>query len=113
MKTSSISPTMMRNVGIAVLAVLALGAGVYAYTEHQKYLEVAKNPTAVPSQAQQEANAQLLADVGKLMVLPEGEAPTIATVVDPAKLKSQPFFADAKVGDKVLIYTFARKAILY
>jgi len=51
--------------------------------------------------------------VGKLMVLPEGETPTIATVSDPDKLKDQAFFAHAKTGDKVLIYAKAKKAILY
>ncbi len=51
--------------------------------------------------------------VGRLIVLPVGEQPTIATVSDPARLKSQPFFADAKAGDKVLIYAVAKKAILY
>ncbi len=51
--------------------------------------------------------------LGAIMVLPEGEDPTVATVVDPEKLKDQPFFARAKKGDKVLIYTNARKAILY
>lgn len=51
--------------------------------------------------------------VGRLMVLPEGETPTIATVSDPDALKDQEFFADAKKGDKVLIYSNARKAILY
>ena len=51
--------------------------------------------------------------VGRLMVLPEGEAPTVATVTDPEKLKDQQFFQNAKEGYKVLIYTNAKKAILY
>jgi hypothetical protein len=55
----------------------------------------------------------LIAEVGKLMFLPENETPTIATVSDPSKLKDQSFFVDAKEGDKVLIYTNAKKAILY
>lgn len=55
----------------------------------------------------------LVDKVGDLMFLPIGEIPTIATVSEPEKLKNQEFFKDAKKGDKVLIYTNARKAILY
>jgi hypothetical protein len=47
------------------------------------------------------------------MVLPADETPTIATVSDPEKLKDQPFFANAKKGDKVLIFSNSAKAILY
>ena len=55
----------------------------------------------------------LTEEVGKIFVLPKNEIPTIATVSDPSALKNQAFFADAKKGDKVLIYTNAKKAILY
>lgn len=51
--------------------------------------------------------------VSQLIVLPEGEEPTVATVSDPEKLRGQPFFENAKAGHKVLIYTKARKAYLY
>lgn len=51
--------------------------------------------------------------VGKLLVLPTDETPTMATVSDPEKLKDQPFFAKAQKGDKVLIYSDSQKAILY
>ena len=51
--------------------------------------------------------------VGKLVVLPSGEQPTLATVSDAAKLQGQPFFANAANGDKVLVYNKAKKAILY
>lgn len=61
----------------------------------------------------QNETEELLANIAKFVVLPEGETPTIATVNDPDKLKNQPFFARAKKGDKVLIYAGARKAILY
>ena len=66
-----------------------------------------------PQMLAQEENKALVAKVGQLIVLPEGEEPTVATVNEPEKLKDQPFFANAKQGDKVLIYTKAKKAILY
>lgn len=61
----------------------------------------------------QQGLADVKAQVGKLIVLPEDEDPTIATVSNLAELKGQPFFANATVGDKVLIYARAKKAILY
>ncbi len=66
-----------------------------------------------PQKAAQAETQKLLSDISKLIVLPEGETPTVATVTDPEILRSQPFFAKAQTGDKVLIYTNARKAILY
>ena len=50
---------------------------------------------------------------GKLISLPAGETPTVATVSDLAPLKDQPFFKDAQIGDKVLVFKESEKAILY
>jgi len=55
----------------------------------------------------------LLKEVGKLMTLPTDEKPTIATVSDAEKVKSQSFFKLAQNGDKVLIFANSKKAILY
>ncbi len=92
------------GLGFAVFLV-AIGSSIYFYNQYQNL----KNPNR---NADKELKA-LVAEVGKLMVLPEGETPTLATVTDPAKLKSQAFFANAEQGDKVLVYAQARKAILY
>ncbi len=91
---------------LVVLLVVVLGAAVYFYVQLNQLKE---DPQKI---AQEEARS-LVIKVGKLIVLPEGEEPTVATVTDPNLLKDQPFFANAKTGDKVLIYTNARKAILY
>lgn len=56
---------------------------------------------------------QIIAKVGKLVELPQGEEPTIATVTDLEPLQGQAFFAGAAVGDKVLIFSKSKKAILY
>ena len=92
---------------VAVLLLLgATGAASYFY---KQLSEIKKNPNKV---AQDETSATIAA-VGKLMVLPTGEQPTLATVTDTSKLKDQPFFANSQNGDKVLIYTNAKQAILY
>jgi len=57
--------------------------------------------------------SETIKDISKLMVLPEDEEPTLATVTDPKKLEGQTFFAKAKTGDKILIYTNSKKVILY
>ena len=62
--------------------------------------------------AQAEVNS-LVAQVSKLIVLPTNEVPTVATVSDPSALAGQSFFTSAQKGDKVLIYSQAKEAILY
>ena len=94
-------------VTILVVAVVAAGGSTYYFYNEVSALKKDPNKTA------REETDSLVARVGKLIVLPEGETPTIATVADPEKLKDQPFFARAKTGDKVLIYTNAKKALLY
>lgn len=69
--------------------------------------------TRHPEKVGQQEIAALQAEVSRLIVLPD-EQPTLATVSDATTLKaSQPFFAQAENGDKVLIYSVAKKAILY
>lgn len=96
---------------LALVASLALLAGLYVkYLNLKKEINYLQDPQAQQARVQRETQ-ELVAQVGKLMVLPEGE-PTVATVVDAASLaKEQEFFKDAKNGDKVLIYK--DKAILF
>ncbi len=55
----------------------------------------------------------LVAEISKVIKLPENETPTIATVTDASKLSDQAFFASAQNGDKVLIYSNSKKIYLY
>ena len=74
----------------------------------QELIELKQNPEKI---AEAETNA-LIEKVGQLIELPN-EQPTIATVTDLEALKGQAFFEKAQLGDKVLIYTGAKKAFLY
>lgn len=88
------------------ILIILLGAAAYFYMQVTK---LKQDPEAV---AREEAE-QLVSVVGKIIILPADELPTVATVSDPTKLADQAFFAKAKVGDKVLLYANARKAYLY
>lgn len=55
---------------------------------------------------------KLLARVAELIILPD-ERPFVATLVDYKPLKDNPFFKDAKEGDKLLLFERMNKAILY
>lgn len=99
---------MRKVILILILLVVVLGGTTLYFFKNSK-LNSGANSEAVA-----EAEAKKLAEkVGKLIVLPVDEVPTIATVSDPEALKDQSFFVEAKKGDKVLIYTNAKKAILY
>lgn len=90
---------------LIILIVILLGTSFYLYRKVRMY----KNPDIISEKEVQD----IVEKVGELIVLPPNETPTIATVSDPEALQSQPFFAEANKGDKVLIYTDAKKAILY
>ncbi len=95
---------------IVLFFIAAIIAGSsYFYIKYQNSKKLLNQPTAVS----QDEEKNILASVGLLMELPKNENPTIATISNLEKLKSQPFFNNAKNGDKVLIYTKAKKAILY
>lgn len=56
---------------------------------------------------------ELTKQIGASFQLPAGETPTLATVSDASKVRSQAFFKDSQNGDKVLLYSKAGEAILY
>lgn len=94
---------------LTVVALFAVGTSIFLYTQYQKSQALLNNPVAA---GQLEAK-ELIKKISRLMVLPEKEEPTVATVSDYKKLKDQPFFKNAHNGDKVLIYTKAAIAVLY
>lgn len=86
-----------------------LGVGGFLlYRNWQQSQQAAANPNLAAA----ESKKVLLSRVKALVVVPD-EDPTVALVSDATKLKDQRFFANAENGDQVLIFTNAKKAILY
>jgi len=110
----------MKNTLLWSLFVILVVAGAsgtfYFYSQYkttQSKYQAAKFSLDNPKVVAEAEVKEITEKLGKLMVLPVGEEPTVATVLDKDKVKDQQFFANAENGDKVVIYSKAMKAILY
>jgi predicted negative regulator of RcsB-dependent stress response len=99
-----------KKISIAVVLFLIIGGLIassgyffYQYRQSKESLQA----------AQKKEVSSVITKIGKHIVLPKDEQPTLATVTDIKKLKGQAFFKSAVNGDKLLIYAKAKKAILY
>ncbi len=95
---------------VIVILVIVLLFSVFEVARARQEL---KNFKTNPEQATSAEVEKLVSTVNKLVDLPKDENPTVATVRDPQKLKDQPFFEKAKEGDKVLIFSNNKLAVLY
>lgn len=104
----AIQKRLLLPVIAGILAVIAFVPALYFYREYtqaKKTLETTKAEIAASGNA-------FIADLRAVMLLPD-EEPTIATVDDVEKVKMNAFFTNAETGDKVVIFTSMKKAILY
>ena len=95
--------------------VIMTTVGITAFYFYVQYKRPGMVPNASLNTAEQ---AKKDADetkrlIGEVIELPDDEEPILATVTDVAKVKNQKFFAKAQNGDRVLIYTINKKAILF
>lgn len=90
--------------------IVAIALVVLAVTAVWYFMRAAQTPE---EKAAQELAAAIVA-VEKLMILPEGDEPVLATITDAAALiAQQPFFAGSINGDQLLLYPKNSKAIIY
>lgn len=91
-----------------ILLIVLLLALFYLWFQ---YSEIKNDPLKVV----QSETTEIIKVVGEIIVLPSGELPKIATLSeeDLIKVSDQSFFTNAKVGDKLLVYSVSRKIILY
>jgi hypothetical protein len=97
------------NLLLALILLALIGVATYYYIMSNR-LSISNSQLNESEKVELE---ELIEKVGMLIKLPSDETPTIATVSDLEQLKDQPFFAKAKVGDKVLMYPKSQKAYLY
>jgi hypothetical protein len=85
-----------RQLLMLLVLALVIAGGVYGVPKAYKYYEY----------------RVMLSNIEKEIGLPD-EKPNVATVINLEPLKGQEFFKDALVGDKVLIFSRSKKAVLY
>lgn len=92
--------------------VLLAGGGWYSYLNLQKQFNQPKEEPKQEAPPQQVLGL-IEAVESKGAELPDNEFPSVATISNLSTLSDQAFFNGAAVGDKVLIYAVAKRAILY
>ena len=103
---------LKRLVIIVVLGIFLAGSFIVSGYFYIQWKKVSKVVDSIHEEELKEVE-EITSVISMFMELPQGEEPTLATVVDREKLKNQSLFISAKNGDKVLMYTNAKKAILY
>lgn len=101
--------TFIRRFWLAILllVILALVAGAFFFGRHSVY-------QAHPELSGAEQATAVLAKVAKLIELPQGEMPQMATIEDAESVKTlQPFLVNAQNGDILIVYATAQTALLY
>lgn len=87
--------------------------GIFAY---QKFVpENAFGPQIIADRAKltQKQIEKLVEKVSKITSLPDDELPKVVVLTDITQLKSNPFFNNAQVGDMLMVYKNAQKALVY
>lgn len=98
---------------LILLLVIVSGGGLYLFFQNRSISNQLSLLRDDPSAVVREGLETLIENVGELTQLPEDEQPTVATVTDVESIKNQSFFQNAQNGDRVLIYSRAKRAILY
>lgn len=94
---------------VVFLVALAIGGGAY-WQFASPQLPVIDSLTKPKDQADISSIVNM---IRQSVEIPSNETPTVATVTDQDKVRSQPFFASAQTGDKIVVFAQAKKAVLF
>lgn len=113
-KKSSKSPAWFKKlwpkIVFGLLLLAAIGAAAYFYME---YRDVRDNPTQAVAQRNSEETDRVLTKLKSVLRIDETDAPTVARVDDPGKLKAtnEEFYRNVEKGDYLILYP--KRAILF
>lgn len=95
---------------VAVVVAASLGAAGYFY---KQYNDIKQDPSTAQTEKNQAETDRILSKLKRAILITEQEAPTVARVEDPEKLKStnKEFYKDIQKGDYLII--FPRRAIIF
>lgn len=96
------------TVSVVMLILVSIFGG-YWYWKYYTSMSSADKHASIKS----DGNPEFLSKIRAIIEVPADEEPTIASVTDQEKLQHQAFFSHAKNGDKVVIFSSVKKAILY
>ena len=99
--------------GVAIIITGVVGFIGYTKLNPKKQNDIFSKLEQLTSPQAEKRAKSVVEDVAKLIKLPEGEIPSVATITDLSQLPNQEFYRFAKVGDKMLIFSQAHKIILY
>ncbi len=100
------------GISVAALVIALLGMGSAVYFFRQSRTRPPEEQTDVPKG--EIADDQSVLDAVRKLILLPNEEPRIVTIANVEELKtSQLFFQDAQNGDKLIIFTDAKKAVVY
>jgi hypothetical protein len=112
------SPHSFKNPKVYVPTILLFGVmlGAGGLIGYQMYKTAV--PPSVESEMPEDAPPQdvlgLIESVEKKVPdIPKNELPSVATVKDLKSLSDQAFFQGAQVGDRIMIYSVSKRAILF
>ena len=101
--------TVSINIIVVLVMLVLIGTAYYFFSQYKKTQLLLNNPTLAAKEEVKKITDQL----SKLMELPAKEEPIVVTVLDKKKLTGQDFFKRAENGDKVIVYSVSKKAILF
>ena len=101
--------------GLGVVAIISVvfALSLYVIKSRPELVGLAPSTIATDPQSLQRDNEETIKKVGELILLPVGETPTVAQITTLEQTQGQDFFRNAAIGDKIVVYSNARKAYLY
>lgn len=117
MPTNPSEPAIRLRYILFFLAVATGTAGaiiaIWAYTKFAQPYSLSVNIADIKDKPTAEEIKALVSKMSQIIILPTDELPEVLVISDLTQTRANPFFANANVGDYILIYKKARKVVLY